>query len=380
MFVEMNQSFNGAFLSETGVRIDHFIELALVLKAGVTNGTDPIVHRSFFRPIEPNYPGQTIELFLKSLSLDMDEARQSLCNREKEIPPSRFYEHYEETPLRRFPLLKHGDKFVPYSSRLLDYALETFVHDVLKESSPEAFVPKFGRLLFQPYIEKALKYAKWPFMNEDELRKAFRVSEKVVDFLIQHENINVFVEAKGVELAELGKVSHMPVVVRGKIKDSLLRAVEQGYSTAAQMQKLKLEQGQLINPDDNFLLVITFKDFYVGNGRDLYDFLAKDEIDDIVKRYGKEWIPIDHVYFLVIDDLDVIAEAFRGHPDKLINCLKRAALDDKDPSTKKFVFQQHLEVQFKELGKKLEFPDYIDKAHKTVVNSYQWNKTKAPVL
>jgi len=57
------------------------------------------------------------------------------------------------------------------------------------------------------------------------------------------------------------------------------------------------QEGQTAQ-NGNYLLVVSFKDFYLGNGRDIYDFIARDEIDRID---GKELIPIDHIYVLSID-------------------------------------------------------------------------------
>ena len=193
----------------------------------------------------------------------------------------------------------------------------------------------FGRL-FQSYVHNALDYAKWDYQTEEALKKRFGTSEKVVDFLIQHQNTRVLVEAKSGEIADLGKVSHDPLIVRDKIKDSLLKAVEQGYSTAMSLHEICRPQDPQASPNDNYLIVVSFKDFYLGNGRDVYDFIAKDVIDGIMDRYGKEWIPINHIYFLSIDELDIMVEAFRGRPQELINCLEKAVEADKDISTKTY--------------------------------------------
>ncbi len=216
----------------------------------------------------------------------------------------------------------------------------------------------FGRL-FQSYVQEALDYAKWNYQTGKQLQKRFGTSVKVVDFLIQHQETNILVEAKGSEIAELGKISHNPRIVRDKIKDSLLIAVEQAYSTVRAMDQISGRHDRQTTGNDNYLLVVTFKDFYLGNGRDVYDFIAKDVIDGIVDRYGKEWIPINHIYFLSVDEFDILVEAFRGRPQELVRCIEKAVEADKAPSAKKFVFEQHLQVQ---LGSK-EFPTYLREAH-----------------
>ncbi len=354
MFADAEDTLNDEFLRLTGIKIDHFLELALALLAPVYNQASSTIQTTFFRPLETTYPPGTIDSFLNSISLDIHEARRYLRDLQSRVTPSRFYEYYEEPSLKRFPLLKSGAAFQPYSRHLLYYSLHTFVYDILKAADPDLFMKHFGRL-FQSYVHNALDYAKWDYQTEETLKKRFGASAKVVDFLIQHQNTKVLVEAKSGEIADLGKVSHDPLIVRHKIKDSLLKAVEQGYSTAKAMHDICTAQDEQASPNDNCLVVVGFKDFYLGNGRDVYDFIAKDVIDGIVHRYGKEWIPIDHIYFLSIDEFDITVEAFRERPQELVNFLKKAVTADKDPSTKKFVFEQHLQV---ELGH-MEFPAYL---------------------
>ena len=232
------------------------------------------------------------------------------------------------------------------------YSLDTFVYDVLKAADPEIFMKRFGKQIFERYVKKALHYAGWDYQSEEKLQKRFGTSLKLVDFVIEYQNTKVFVEAKGAEIADLGKVSEDPVVVKNKIKDSLLKAVKQGYSTAKVIEEIAPAQKGQTAANRNYLLVVSFKDFYLGNGRDIYDFIAGDLIDRIG---GKQLIPIDHIYFLSIGEFDIMAEAFRGRPQELIRCLEKAVLADKNPETKCFVFEQHLENQ---LGS-LQFPAYL---------------------
>lgn len=357
MFADVDDTLNDEFLRVTGLRIDHFLELALALLVPIYNQTSSTIQRTFFRLLETTYPPGTVDSFLKSISLDIRGARRYLRDLQSRITPSRFYEYYEEPPLKRFPLLKNGAAFQPYSRHLLYHSLQTFVYDVLRAAASDIFMKHFGRL-FQSYVHNALDHAKWNYQTEEALKKRFGTTEKVVDFLIQHQNTRVFVEAKSGEIADLGKVSHDPLIVRNKIKDSLLKAVEQGYSTAQAMHDIDTVRDSQASPNNNYLLVVSFKDFYLGNGRDVYDFIAKDVFDGIIDRYGKEWIPIDHIYFLSIDEFDIMAEAFREKPHELVNCLTKAVEADKDSSTKKYVFEQHLQVQ---LGS-MEFPAYLREA------------------
>ena len=128
MFADAEDILNDEFLRLTGIRIDHFLELALALLAPIYNQSSSVINRNFFRPLETTYPPGTIDSFLNSISLDIREARRYLRDLQSRITPSRFYEYYEEPPLKRFPLLKNGAAFQPYSRHLLYYSLHTFVY------------------------------------------------------------------------------------------------------------------------------------------------------------------------------------------------------------------------------------------------------------
>jgi len=355
MFADAEESLSDAFLKQIGLRIDHFLELALVLLVAVYKQAASRIQKEFFGRLESSYPPGTIDSFLNSVSLNIHQARQFLQNLQAKGVPSRYHEYYEEPALKRFPLLREASVFQPYSRHLLYYSLDTFVYDVLKAADPQMFMKRFGKKIFERYVKKALDYADWHYQTEEELKKRFGTSLKLVDFVIEYQNIRVFLEAKGAEIGDLGKVSQDPVVVKDKVKDSLLKAVQQAYSTAKVMAEISPAQEGQTAQNGNYLLVVSFKDFYLGNGRDIYDFIARDEIDRID---GKELIPIDHIYVLSIDEFDIMAEAFRGRPEDMIKCLEKAVRADKDPKNKRFVFEQHLQVQLDST----QFPAYLMEA------------------
>ena len=155
--------------------------------------------------------------------------------------------------------------------------------------------------------------------------------------------MNVFVDAKGVEMGYLGMVSHRPEVIQDKTKSSILKGIAQGYDTARRLSNIQRIGGFSVGAKDNYLLVITFKDLYIGNGQDFYEYIAREKLDEIVKEYsGRRWIPFENMYFLSIDDLDLFAQCIRDGKVRLAEGLRRAVEADKHPSTKKFVFRQHV--------------------------------------
>ena len=119
MFADAEESLNDLFLKQIGTRIDHFLELAMALLVPIYNRSTSTVKKEFLRPLQSSYPPGTIDSFLDSISLDVQEARLFLRDLQSKGNPSRYYEYYEEPALKRFPLLKDVSGFQPYSCHLL---------------------------------------------------------------------------------------------------------------------------------------------------------------------------------------------------------------------------------------------------------------------
>jgi hypothetical protein len=343
MFGHLVQShpFGSEFFDQIGITIEDFIQLGIIL---LTRFFDPqsqvFVTEGWFTSVEQGYGADTVQSFLVAVSLDLDSVQRYLKELES-TPHSVSYQFYEQTPLKRYPLLKHDGKYFCYSRNLLFHALQTFVYDTLRSKDPGAFMQKFGKDIFEQYVERSLSYIGVPFLTEKKLRNHLGEDGKLVDFLLVDDDMHVFVDAKGVEMGYLGMVSHRPEVIQDKTKSSILKGIAQGYDTARRLSNIQHIGGLSVGAKDNYLLVITFKDLYVGSGQDFYEYIAKE--DEIVKEYGnRHWIPFENMYFLSIDDLDLFAQCIRAGKVGLAEGLRKAVEADKHPSTKRFVFRQHV--------------------------------------
>lgn len=106
---------------------------------------------------------------------------------------------------------------------------------------------------------------------------------------------------------------------------------------------------------ENFLIVVTFKELYLGNGQDFYDAIAKDKIDKLLAKYsGQAPIPLRNIYFITVDDLDYLLTC-ATKASGLVEILKRASRADKDPKSKTFTLRQHLQP----IVRRSKLPDHI---------------------
>ena len=201
---------------------------------------------------------------------------------------------------------------------------------------------KFGRI-FERYVERAISNSGLCYINEDRLSANLNPQGKLTDFLVLDGKARVFIDAKGVDVGYLGMVSDIPGVIRDRAGNSILKAIEQGYDTASRISGLSEVAGIPIADGENYLLVVTFKDLYLGNGTNFYQYVAKDKIEEIAAGYaGGALIPLEHMYFVSIDDLDILAQGIKDKQLSLDALLRRAVESDRNPLTMEFIFRDHI--------------------------------------
>lgn len=342
LFEALNRSgyAEQSFQKLTALSIPVFTDLSIITSAFFVNAKGPTrITRHNFHEIRDIEPAQ-ISAFLRALSLRPEEVRTFL----ERVAPKRCswdYELHEEFPLRRKPLLEVNGFFYPYSRGLLSYSLEHFVYDTLREDSPERFMSEFGSV-FESYVGLGIADSKLPYFTERELRGLIRRGNKIVDYVLIAGDTNVLVDAKGVEMHRLGRVSHLGEVVEGKLKSSVISAIEQGNETVAALRLLNPENEVKFGAGSSFLLVVTYKGMYVGNGADLMEIIGQDRAASLVQKIGNPpLIPWNHIYYLSADEFDLLMGAVQ-HGADLGTILQSAARADAVPTTKVWCFGNHL--------------------------------------
>ena len=287
--LSIDHQFKCEFKQDSGIEIDHFIEISLAL---IIKGNREVTE-SWFEYLKASYPPEAIKKFLSYISADTNKLQTHLkqdAGASRSIP----YEIFEQSPLMRYPLLKIDDKYYVYSIKLLMYSLKSFIYDILKKKDPSAFMNKFGPI-FEKYIARGVDYMGLPYKSEHSLQKTLGEG-KVVDFLIVDDNCNILIDAKGVEMNQLGMVGHRPEVILDKTKTSVVKGIEQGTVVADKLKDISQIDG-LKTGCENFLLVVTYKNFYVGNGETFYATIGKKKVDEFRSGYDASQLPNENMYF-----------------------------------------------------------------------------------
>lgn len=359
-----DHTFKRDFKQNSGIEIDHFIELSLCLMGRfIWNNQADNVAESWFDSLQASYPPETVKKFLSHISGDINRVKTHL---EQDTGANRdiSYEIYEQSPLMRYPLLKDNDKYYVYSIILLLHSLQSFIYDTLKAKSPNAFVNKFGKI-FEEYVARGIDYMGLPYKHEHSLQKTLD-GGKAVDFIVVDDNCNILIDAKGVEMNQLGMVDHRPKVILNRTKTSVMKGIQQGTEVAHKLKDNSQIDG-LQTGCQNFLLVVTYKDFYVGNGKTFYEAIGRERVDQIRAEYDASQLPYENMYFISVDDFDYLVRLVHDGQCGLAEAIKTIREADREPSKSTFLFRQGLKTHFG--NGQMQMPEYLEDEFKKIMNT-----------
>lgn len=336
-----NHPFKQQFIEKCGMTIREFIELAMMMMTRFTIEKMNYVTPEWFKAVANQYEIGTIKKFLDLLSVDFNSLKDKLI-REKQDNRKVSYEAYEMSPLRDTPILYYPPRYYPFSKELLGSCLEHFIYDLLKDENHNEFMNSFGPI-FESYVGYCISKTKVKFYSEKELAEILPSVGKLVDFLIIDKDNKVFIDAKGVEMAYLGMVGHQPEIITDKTRTSIVKGIQQGLETASRLAAVGQLDGIDLTSGKNYLIVVTYKSMYVGNGMDFYQYVAKDLLDRTIKQEGYDLkIPFEHMYFMAIDEFELFTGGISSGEFELSELLEYAVKSDSLPQYNKFVFSQHI--------------------------------------
>jgi hypothetical protein len=339
-----NHLFVQEFYRLTGVRPFHFIELAFAtLTLLLRTPTPKFITRNNFQNIEQGLPPAAVDKFLQSLSKSVPELHSWLVGTEfKDM--SVADQKILRTPLLDTPLIRVGvGNYIIVSPTLLMRSLELFVYRTLRRNNPAEFGNKFGPM-FERYVGRCLTDAGLEYIDEKGLGAKLPGLGKCVDFLLIEDDRQVLINAKGIEMSARGRVSQRAELVLQTIKSSAVKAIEQGMATSARIRNLPATDALAHGREEVFLLVITFDDLFLGSNFDFGSIFGEQLLPRLERDYGVPLpIPVDHMFFLSIDELERLLGRVHGKDASVGDILRHARNEARSHRTRKFTFQQYLD-------------------------------------
>ena len=282
------------------------------------------------------------EVFLSLISRTIRQLKSFLQNEDKEISQSlqgygastrtrrlwadfRVTQFWEESPLMRFPLLQIGGRHYCYSPSLLKSALSNFAYTFLKAEKVTVLKEEeyLGGALEQ-FINEMLKahfsgqYLWLDGEDKKEAKIAFPVgSNRIADFVVAGRNDILLIEVKAQDprtrlnklILDASRYGLMPII----------EAVNQGLSTAKWIRDgapQEVSGVSIPKPTRSFLVVITYDEFHVPNGRVLSQTGAAEDI------VYTEYLPRESVFCMALDRFERFLETLKEKKLDLFNILR----------------------------------------------------------
>ncbi|MDO9618017.1 MAG: hypothetical protein Q7J43_10095 [Pseudomonas sp.] len=346
--VPENHYFKVRFLEGTGVSIHNFLRLAFALIATTTKH-GPVIQRSTLFELCPPFTPMAVDAFLRSISVDIYELHHDLKAADKEGRHPN--EYLQQTPFLKFPLVKVSSEYWCISPHVLERSLGHFIYDYLKRADVDSFNNPFGKS-FERYVGDWLRRSGLPSANESELNRVLMGQGKVVDFMVADGDSNVLIDAKGVEMAHRGMTALQRGEVRRATQTSLIKAFEQGHEVAARVALLAGEHPVVRQRSTTYLLAVTYKELYIGNGLTLEAVVGSTALEKIRTKYDDQYlIPIENIYFLTIHEFEVLMRLVENGKIGLVEALERAKSADAVRMTQKFNFELHINEWSTQFGR-----------------------------
>nr|WP_041296336.1 hypothetical protein [Janthinobacterium sp. Marseille] len=294
---------------------------------------------------------EDIDAFLASLTTTFDNAVAVIRTRDQLIRdagglPRSPLEFFEQSYFQRYPFLMLDSKPTCIERHLLYRSLEYVVFDRLREIAAETFMEDFGPV-FERYVEMYIRHARLDFYTELQLRDHYKPKQgtKEIDFVITEKEGNVFVDAKGIELHYEGKVALTFEQQIKWYKTSLTKAVVQAHD-ALRMINDSTRPALVRSVSANYLIVVTYKELYVGHGVRLIDVIGQDAFDVLVAPYEESLrIHPSHMYFMTIDEFEMLMCAVEEGKTTVVGSLELSKAADQSPQTGTYDYSQHLTKQ-----------------------------------
>ncbi|EEK2882924.1 GapS1 family protein [Escherichia coli] len=341
--LENTHKIKTSFFKLTNISIDDFLKLSYILISLITT-EHPVrkINVNSFSVLFPILPKDTVENFLDAISINYSELSKFSKSKTFEKP---LLEYYSSSPYLENPLIKKGSDYFQIHAQLTSRSIQTFIYDLLRRTDAEKFMDSFGTV-FERALGKIIQESNIPVITEDHLKEKLPKDNKVVDFLFPHANANIFIDAKGVEIHQKGMVTLRPEDISGKIKKSVLKAIEQAHEVN---REIYLDDKATITPfrKESFVICITYKNLFLGNGTFLASTYAETEMLKIYDKFNTDYhIPKENIFCLAFDEFEyLVASCKNAHvPPHMV--LQYAVEKNKEPSSAAFLFSQHIESYF----------------------------------
>jgi hypothetical protein len=192
------------------------------------------------------------------------------------------------------PILRLGGEYYPSSPYFIRMSGEFFSYDFSKRNIPEEINNHiFSK--FEKYVAEILKFSKVPFVNgKDKV-----LNGKDCDFLIGFDkNKTIAVEVKGGAIVEDARGAGFSNTLYSKLKNHVVKAVEQIYSTVSFLDKSDFKP---------IGLIVTLRPVHIRDALKLSELIGEKFTSG--KLWDTEYFPLNRILICTIQEFEIMMES-----------------------------------------------------------------------
>lgn len=288
----------------------------------------------------PYFSPETLKNYLNLVSVKWSELREFMVQFRDE--QQKDIEYFLDTPMLSKPFIQIDEGLVVLSKHILRASLSGLVPSLLKKDLASAYKDKFGKAM-EIYIETLLTEVFPKVKTEKQIKELYRnhqVSEKtkVVDFILEEDEGNVYIDSKAIEPDKTVKYSNTAVKIKQRLGNSFFKGVLQGLDCARTVNNIN---GNKKSKRDS-LIIITHMDHYISTGKTIEDMLDNSFFKMIEEKSGELPIDKERIYYMTIDEFEFMVEVCRLKKINITSIIDACSKDDSSSSTQKFNVMMHI--------------------------------------
>jgi hypothetical protein len=334
--------FKDNFLRLTGLRLESYYKMAFFLLAffnikensesGVLKLNQLIIY------MVPVFGVDEVDSFLRLVTLRTQDA-EAFCKQYRR-EGWKAEEYYERTPFIFRPLLLTENEVIALSKHVLGAGLSTLVPELFSKKLSGVYGDKFGKTV-ERYLENYMQQTFTGLRNEKELILLYKRTGhagKVVDYLLEEGEARVFIDSKAVMPHRHLRESADARMLNKKIQANLIEALQKGEKCASIINKIEKRSAY----ERDSLIIILYQDHFISTGKFIASHIQPDVFDNLRKELQNLPIPEDRIYYLTIDEFEVLIDICRLKHLTITEIIDRSSDSDRIPLTQKMNFQMHL--------------------------------------
>lgn len=340
-YSKQGKKFKKSFTEQYKVEFDVFYELAFIMCTSCM--TEKIKFFDFSNLVTILTPfyhlddlATTINILSSTLSRLVGKAENQ---HDRRIPESEYFKEslFLDSP---FLLIEKG-LVVVHPTVVMIGICESLVRIFIRQDQDNRTT--YTRC-FEEYIDQIHREFNVSALRENVLRDFYKQSgasnRRVVDFLIQENGTDIFLDAKGVDPTNPILSATTRYDISRRIKAQHVKAIRQIIDTVDVLQTNNFDN--LVGLESRFGLVVTHQDFFLGTGERILNFLP-DDLKSELENLAKNKILFSHIHFMTVEQYEQINCIISETKSSLSDFFSYIKKCEEAPKTAKMIMDQYIE-------------------------------------